>query len=100
MSDRVELAVRELVAALRAEMAPAEEPPALVDITTAARTLGISRTSLYGLLDSGTLASRHVGRRRLIPRVSLDAYVVAGPAFEVPSPAGKEASDAAARLTI
>ena len=74
MSDRLELALRELVSALRAEMAPEPEPAALVDIATAARLLGISRTSLYAALDSGQLASRHIGRRRLVPRSALEAY--------------------------
>lgn len=74
MTDRVELAVRELVAALRAEMAPPPEPPALVAVDDAARILGVSRTSLYGLMDAGEVPSKHVGRRRLIPRVALDAF--------------------------
>ena len=73
-ADRVELAVRELVAALRDELRPPPEPPALVDIATAARLLGISRTSLYAALDSGQLASRHIGRRRLVPRSALEEY--------------------------
>jgi excisionase family DNA binding protein len=34
----------------------------------------VSRTTLYALMDSGELASRHVGRRRLIPRAALEAY--------------------------
>jgi excisionase family DNA binding protein len=76
-ADRVELAVRELVAALRAEMAPEPEPPTLVDITTAARLLNVGRTSVYALMDSGELPSRHVGRRRLIPRAALEAYAEA-----------------------
>jgi excisionase family DNA binding protein len=74
MSDRVELAVRELVAALRAEMAPEPEPAALLSIADAARLLNVSRTSLYSLMDAGELPSRHVGRRRLIPRAALEAY--------------------------
>lgn len=78
-ADRVSLAVLELVAALRDELAPPPEPPALVDIATAARLLGISRTSLYAALDSGQLASRHIGRRRLISRDVLEAYAKACP---------------------
>jgi excisionase family DNA binding protein len=73
-ADRVELAVRELVAALRDELRPPPEPPALVDITTAARMISCSRTTLYALMDSGELPSRHVGRRRLVPRAALEAF--------------------------
>lgn len=72
--DRVELAVRELVEALRAELTPPPEPPALVDITTAARLLGLSRTSVYTLMDTGALPSRKVNRRRLIPRADLERF--------------------------
>jgi excisionase family DNA binding protein len=66
--------MRELVDALRAELTPPPEPPALVDLTTAARLLGVSRTSLYQRMDAGELPSRKLGRRRLIPRVALEAY--------------------------
>ncbi len=79
MSDRVELAVRELVAALRAELAPPPEPSAMVSIAEAARLLDVSRTSIYQLLDNGTLPSRKAGRRRLIPRAALGAYAGARP---------------------
>jgi excisionase family DNA binding protein len=72
--DRVELAVRELVDALRAELTPPPEPSAMVSIAEAAQLLGVSRTSLYALMDTGVLPSRHVGRRRLISRAALEQY--------------------------
>jgi excisionase family DNA binding protein len=51
-----------------------------VDLTTAAQLLGgISRTSLYSLMDSGELPSRKVGRRRLVPRAALEAYAAGVP---------------------
>jgi excisionase family DNA binding protein len=75
MTDRVELAIRELVAALRAEITPAPEPCALVDIATTAHLLGISRTTVYQLLDSGRLASLTIGRRRLVSRVAIEAFL-------------------------
>jgi excisionase family DNA binding protein len=80
MTDRVELAVRELVAALRAEMAPEPEPSTLVSIEEACRLLNVGRTSCYGLLDSQALPSVRVGRRRLIPRAALEAYATRGEA--------------------
>lgn len=83
-ADRVELAVRELVAALRAELRPPPEPSALVDITTAARMLQVSRTTLYVLMDRGELPSRHVGRRRLVSRTAVEAYAHALPGLEAP----------------
>ncbi len=74
MSDRVELAVRELVDALRDELTPPPEPTAMVSIAEAARLLGCSRTTVYAALDGGSLASRHIGRRRLIARAELDRF--------------------------
>ena len=79
MSDRVELAVRELVEALRAELAPPPEPTTMLSIAEAARLLGCSRTTLYAALDSGQLDSRHIGRRRLVPRAALEAYAAGEP---------------------
>jgi excisionase family DNA binding protein len=73
-ADRVELAIRELVAALRDELRPPPEPSAMVDLRSAARMLQVSRTTLYALMDSGELASRHIGRRRLMSRAALEAY--------------------------
>jgi excisionase family DNA binding protein len=71
MSDRLALAVAELVAALRDELA-AERPtgPAperLLTIAEAAEAMSVGRTSIYGLIDAGKLRSLKVGRRRLIP---------------------------------
>jgi excisionase family DNA binding protein len=76
-ADRVELAVRELVESLRAEMAPPPEPTTMVSIAEAARMLGCSRTTLYAALDAGELPSRKMGRRRLVPRAALAAYAEA-----------------------
>jgi excisionase family DNA binding protein len=73
-ADRVELAVRELVDALRAEVTPPPEPTTMVSIAEAAELLSVSRTSLYALMDSGELDSRHIGRRRLVPRAELDRF--------------------------
>lgn len=78
--DRVELAVRELVAALReslsAEAAPRpDEPERLLSIEDAAKALGIGRTLAYGLIQSGQLRSIKVGaRRRLVPTSAIAEY--------------------------
>jgi len=87
-ADRLQLAIAELVAALRAELAPPDEPSALVDIATTARLLGIGRTSVYSLLDSGALPSTHIGRRRLVPREAITAFTKAAPE---PEPDGSTA---------
>lgn len=70
MTDRLEAAVAELVAALREDAAPARTdnaPPVLLDIPAAAARLGIGRSLLYSLIASGQLRSLKVGRRRLVP---------------------------------
>lgn len=78
--DRVAAAVAELAAALRDEVraeieARQSDPPALLDVAGAARVVGVSRTTLYGLLDRpGGIRSHRIGRRRLIARVELDAF--------------------------
>ena len=76
MTDRVELAVRELVDAIKADLVPPPEPSALVDLSTAAQLLGVSRTSLYQLMDSGQLQNRKIGRRRLVPRAELERFAI------------------------
>ncbi|MBR7836977.1 helix-turn-helix domain-containing protein [Actinospica durhamensis] len=49
--------------------------PLLYTIPEAATALRISRTKLYELLDSGELASIHIGRSRKIPAEDLRAYI-------------------------
>ncbi|MDO8363050.1 MAG: excisionase family DNA-binding protein [Actinomycetota bacterium] len=44
----------------------------------ACSAIGVGRTFLYSLLDSGQLASIRVGRRRLIPREALDRLLASG----------------------
>jgi excisionase family DNA binding protein len=92
MSARLDAAVAELVAALRAEMAiaPSSAAPELLDVSEAARRAGIGRTLMYGLIRRGTVRSVRMGRRRLIPADALDvlatnegATVGRGSALEV-----------------
>jgi excisionase family DNA binding protein len=69
MNNRLEIALRELVDALRAELAtdPNAGPEHLLSIDEAAATLGIGRSTLYQELDAGRIRSLKVGRRRLVP---------------------------------
>lgn len=47
----------------------------LLDVPEAARRLNLSRTTLYALIARGELKSRTIGRRRMIPRTALEAFV-------------------------
>ena len=74
MSDRVQAAVAELVAALRAEMAaPASAPPELLDVSEAARRAGIGRSLMYDLIGRGSVRSVKIGRLRRIPADAIAA---------------------------
>lgn len=78
-SDRVEYAIRELVAALRDEIASDgrprdDEPERLLSVDEAAELLGIGRTLAYGLIQGGSIRSVKVGRRRLLPASAVRAY--------------------------
>lgn len=44
-------------------------------VDEAARLVGLGRTSMYALINSGDLAVVRVGRRILIPRASLAAFL-------------------------
>jgi excisionase family DNA binding protein len=80
MSDRLAVAVAELVAALRDELAAdlardAGTPERLLSIPAAAAALSIGRTAVYSEIQSGRLRSLKVGRRRLVPASALAAYI-------------------------
>ena len=47
----------------------------LVSVSEAARELGIGRNSAYQLIRDGRLRSVSVGRRLLVPRTELEAFV-------------------------
>ena len=57
------------------EIEPPYVQPLLLTVEQAAQSLQISRASIYPLLQRGEIQSIKIGRRRLIPPASLDAFV-------------------------
>ena len=47
----------------------------LFDVPTTARKLSVGRTTVFSLLNTGELASITIGRRRLVPREELEAFI-------------------------
>jgi excisionase family DNA binding protein len=56
----------------------AQESTLLYTVTAAARRLGVSRTTLHKLLDSGDIGYRRVGSDRRIPDAELVAFAERG----------------------
>lgn len=50
-------------------------PPLSVSVDQASRLLGIGRSTMFGLLESGEVRSVKVGGRRLIPMRALDDFL-------------------------
>jgi excisionase family DNA binding protein len=48
--------------------------PVMVPINVAARAIGVSRSSLYNVINSGELRTKQVGGRRFIPKPVLMRY--------------------------
>jgi excisionase family DNA binding protein len=71
MSDRLAVALAELVEALRdevrADAVSPDAPDRLLSVDEAAALLGIGRSMLYDLIAAQRIRSLRVGRRRLIP---------------------------------
>jgi excisionase family DNA binding protein len=55
-------------------------PLRMLSVPEAANELGISRSLTYELLSSGALRSVKIGRRRLVPREAIEAYIASLPA--------------------
>lgn len=51
------------------------QAPELLSIKDAARQLGLSRTTVYGLINEGRLKTRQIGRRRLVLRTAIEAIM-------------------------
>lgn len=47
----------------------------LINVTEAQRTLGVSRNTLYRMMDAGTIRSVRIGSRRMFVAASLREYV-------------------------
>lgn len=60
---------------LAADPADDSVTPILLTVTEACVVLRVSRWSLYQLIRSRKLATVQIGRRRLIPRVALQALI-------------------------
>ena len=55
--------------------APPADIRVAMSVTDAAEALGVGRTKMYELLDSGALESIRIGARRLVTRRALLAFV-------------------------
>lgn len=51
------------------------EPKALLSVDECAKTLGLSRTTTFGLVRSAQLPSFKVGSRRLVRRADLERFI-------------------------
>lgn len=56
---------------------PHPEPRILFTVDEAAAELRIARATFYRLLGSGEIESIHIGRRRLVPKEAIDAWLAA-----------------------
>jgi excisionase family DNA binding protein len=66
-----------------------DNPRSLFSIDEAASYLGISRSSLYRLIDSGAIASvRVLKRKQLVERTELDSFINAQTSKSSPSAKG------------
>lgn len=67
------------VAALASQVTELVERPASaplsVSIDEAARLIGVGRSTMFALLDSGEIRSVKVGARRLVPRRALEEFL-------------------------
>ncbi len=55
---------------------PVDGGPLLLSVKDAATHLGIARSKMYELINSGEIASVHIGSRRLVSREALNAFVL------------------------
>ncbi len=82
MSDRLALAISELIEALRETVrteaaADPRQPDRLLSVDEAASALGLGRSLVYAEIGAGRLRSVKCGRRRLIPAAAISDYIAA-----------------------
>lgn len=56
-------------------MADSLQLPRLLTIATAARLLGVGRSTAYELIAAGELEVVHIGRSARVPVAAIDAYI-------------------------
>ncbi len=79
LDELVRAIVREELAAAEAKAAGA--PPRLLDVDAARAALGgISRPTIYALIQSGKLRTIKVSRRRFVPESAIAEYLGTGSA--------------------
>jgi excisionase family DNA binding protein len=54
---------------------PLPKPPKYVDVATASQILGLSRSSLYNLMQAGKLSFVQVGRQRRVLAADIEKYL-------------------------
>ena len=57
----------------------------LFTIKGAASYLSVSRSTIYNMFEKGQIRSMHIGKRRLIPRGDLDAFITQQLEKELPA---------------
>jgi excisionase family DNA binding protein len=80
MTDRLSLALAELVEALREELraeavASPRAPDRLLSVDEAGATLNLGRSLVYQEIAAGRLRTLKVGRRRLVPAAAIADYI-------------------------
>ena len=79
MSDRLTVALAELVGALREELrteAAPRAPDRLLSIPEACEALGgLGRSKVYDLIGRGELRSIVIGRRRMVPAEAVAEFI-------------------------
>ncbi len=64
---------------------PEQRKPMAMTVEQAARTAGVSRSTIYRLFDSGQLEKRKVRNRTVILTASLEALVMGQPIANTPA---------------
>ena len=81
LAARLDAALNELASIAREVRAldiagtPLAPEPLLLSPEEAAGVLGVGRTTIYRLIDEGTLRRMLIGRRSLIPRADIDSFI-------------------------